>query len=502
MSDIPPKFEEAINKNGEPLHRYTVTPHTGVSAAPQFPTNALPKTVEMLVTEAAAAIGCPPDAIGLAALTTLGSAIGNSRIIQLKKGWKEGAAIYAAVIADSGEKKTAAIGVATDPALRLQNRLNKDHEKALEEHATEMREYEVEKKQAAKDNLAAPAPPEKPTAERNHVNDTTVEALIPILKQDPRGVLQERDELVAFTKAMDQYKSGGKGADRQFYLSAFSNRPVSVDRKGQPEPLSVLRPFVSVLGSIQPSVLPELAENREDGMLERFLFVYPEPINSMWTDDEISDAATVSYSDLYGRLRRNLSIDLDDLGDPIEKTVEFSHEAKKLFVSQYNVHRTEMGMPGFPSSLRSPWAKLEGYFARIILILACCRIVENGDPERVEEEDVLKAWYLVQYFKDQARRVFSALRGFDPHSKLVEDVSKFVGEKGGSWSGTATELHELLDSDFKPERPDELSKFIQSATDDEPGLSCESETERFKDAEGEWKSRRVLWLTLRNGVTV
>jgi hypothetical protein len=37
-----------------------------------------------------------------------------------------------------------------------------------------------------------------------------------------------------------------------------------------------------------------------------------------------------------------------------------------------------------------------------------------------------------------------------------------------------------------------------------PGFVYESETERFKDAEGEWKSRRILTLSegnRRNGVT-
>jgi hypothetical protein len=492
--------EEVGLGNGNLLRRNTVTPSPVVSASPLFPTDALPKTLARLVAEGAAAIGCPPDGIALAAITNLSGAVGNARVIQLKKGWTEGATIYGALVMESGEKKTAAIAVPAEVTQKLENKLRKDHEKALDEYATEMRGYEVEKREASRNALAAPPPPRMPVAKRTYLNDTTVEALIPILKENPRGVLQERDELVGWVKAMDQYKSGGKGADRQFWLSAWSNRPVSVDRKGQQEPIGVLRPFVSVIGSIQPDVLPELAENREDGMLERFLFAYPEPVNAMWTEDEISDAALANYRDLYGKLR-NLNMDMDDLGDPVEKPIVFSPEAKELFVAYYNSHRTQMATPGFPSNLRSPWAKLEGYFARLILILACCRFVEDRVAERVEEDDVLRSVTLINYFKDQARRVFGTLRGFDPRGRLVEDVSTFVGENGGSWSGTATELHELLDSEFRPERPDELSKFIQSATEDERGLLCESKVERFKDKEGEWRSRRVLQLTLHNGVT-
>ena len=493
---LPRDIENRVRANGQPFTPFTpFTPNAGAGGALPFPVRALPKTVERLVAEAAAAIGCPPDGIGLAALTTLGSAIGNSRVIQLKKGWTESAAIYAALIADSGEKKTATIAVATDPAHKLQNRLNKEHEKKMDEHATEMRQHAVDVKEAGKNGHPAPPEPRKPVAERNHVNDTTVEALTVILKENPRGLLLERDELVGWVKAMDQYKSGGKGAERQFWLSVWSNRPVSVDRKGQPEPLAVLRPFVPVIGSIQPDVLPELAENREDGMLERFLFAYPDPINSMWTEDEVSDVALASYRELYEKLR-NLSMSADDLGDPVEVTVAFSPEAKQVFIDQYNGHRSEMGMPGFPKNLRSPWAKLEGYFARLILIVACCRIVEDGDPERVEVGDVLRAVSLIDYFKGQARRVFGTLRGSDPAERLVEDVARFLHDRGGEWAGLPSDFHQELPSDFKLERADDLGAFLVKR----PEFDYSVKHVKAKKEDGSDTTKRQLTLTLVTGV--
>src|SRR5215208_4780307 len=298
--DIPPEMLREVGLDpDEPRYNVTTLRQFSVNdAAPEFPTSALPRPVARLVEESAAAIGCPADAIGLSALISLGSAIGNSRVIQPKKGWTERTAIYGAVIADSGEKKTAAIAATTDVVQNLENILNKDHDKSLEEFAREEREYEVERKEAAKQGLAAPPPPRAPDAERVQVNDTTVEALIPILKENPRGVLLERDELVGWVKGMDQYKAGGRGNERQFWLSVWSNEPVSVDRKGQQGPVSVLRPFIGVIGSIQPDVLPELAENREDGMLERFLLAYPRTLNALWTEDEISEGALVGYQEL------------------------------------------------------------------------------------------------------------------------------------------------------------------------------------------------------------
>jgi hypothetical protein len=477
--------------------RYAVTPLRQFPTnerAPTFPTEALPKEAGRLVTEGAAAIGCPPDAIGLAALVALGSAIGNSRVIQPKKDWTEGPAIFAAVIAEAGEKKTAAVKQATTPARKLENKLQRDYEEKLEEHTAEMREYEVQSRDAKKEGRAADAPPKKPTASRVRVNDTTVEALIPILKDNPRGLLLERDELVGWVKGMDQYKAGGKGNERQFWLSVWSNEPVSVDRKGQQGPVSVLRPFIGVIGSIQPDVLPELSENREDGMLERFLFAYPTTRNAMWTEDEMSEGALVGYRELYQRLR-GLSMTKDDDGDPIEVTVTFSPEAKEAYIDVYNEHRREMSAPGFPRYLRSVWAKLEAYTLRLMLIIACCRFTANGVAERIETEDVLRAVSLADYFKDQARRVFGALRGFDEKKRLLEDVARFVAREGGLWIGTPTELHQQFHSVHKPKRPDELSRFIKEAAEDEEDFTYQSEIDRFKDEDkGEWKSRRVITL--------
>jgi putative DNA primase/helicase len=485
--------------------RYAVTPLRQLprnESTPTFPTDALPAPAKRLVDQAAKAIGCPPDAIALAALVALGSAIGNSRVVQPKRNWSESAAIYGAVIAESGEKKTAAVGAATQAIQKLEHRLQREHETAMEEFAREVREYKVEEKDAHKSGLAAPPPPRKPDAERVLTNDPTIEALIPILKENPRGLLLERDELVGWVKGMDQYKSGGKGSERQFWLSTWSGRPVSVDRKSQQGPVSVLKPFIGVIGGVQPDVLEDLAENREDGMLERFLFAYPRAINAKWTDDDIGDTTLTEYRALHERLRE-LSMKTDEEGDPMVGVVTFSPDAKEAYINAYDMHREEMGRPGFPRYLRSVWAKLEAYMLRLTLIVACCRFASEarGVAERVELEDVLKATKLTDYFKEQARRVFGTLRGYDEKKRLLEHVATFVEYAGGTWVGTATDLHNKLPYVHKPNRPDELSRFLKEAAHDEESFTYQSKTERIKNDEGEWESHRVLTLTIENGVT-
>jgi putative DNA primase/helicase len=493
--DIPEEFLHDLDLEPEPRYGVTALRRFPTNeSAPEFPTDSLPKPVGRLVRESAKAIGCPPDSIALAALVALGSAIGNSRVVQPKRNWSESAVIYGAVIAESGEKKTAAIGAASRVVQKLEHNLQREHDKAMDEFAREKRQYKVEEQDARKDGVAAPPPPRAPEARRVLTNDTTIEALIPILKENPRGILLERDELVGWVKGMDQYKSGGKGSDRQFWLSAWSSRPVSVDRKGQDAPVSVLKPFIGVIGSVQPDVLEDLAENREDGMLERFLFAYPETLNAMWTEDDISDGALIGYRELHERLRA-LSMATDDEGDPVEVPVTFSPDAKQAYINAYNMHREEMAAPGFPRYLRSVWAKLEAYTLRLALIVACCRFATQGMAERIEEEDVLRAVMLCEYFKDQARRVFGTLRGYDEKKRLLEAVAAFVADQGGVWTGTATELHQQFHNLHKPNRPEELSKFIKEAARDEESFTYHSETKRTKNETGEWESQRILTLS-------
>src|SRR4028119_200895 len=343
-----------------------------------FPTSAMPRQGQRLVEEAAAAIDCPPEFVAVPLLVTLGSAIGNARRIRLKQGWTEGPAIYAAVVADPGEKKTPAAKVATEPAVKVQAKMRDEYRKKRDEYARELREYELDKSNARKDGVAAPPPPEEPTMERALVEDVTTEALAAILETNPRGVLVARDELAAWAKSMDQYRPGGKGSDRQFWLSAWSGSYVSVDRKGRAEPVVLPVPFVGLFGSIQPSVLPEIGAGREDGLLDRLLFSYPETTPSRWSDEEISDGATGGVKWLYEKLRK-LTPGESENGDPEPALVSLSPEAKSVLVELINAHRAEMDSPGFPARLRGPWAKLEAYLARLSLIVGMCRVVAHDE---------------------------------------------------------------------------------------------------------------------------
>src|SRR3712207_1266664 len=270
--------------------------------AASFPVDVLPQSCRRFVREAAASIGCPPDLVAVPLLGLLSAGIGISRQVQLKRGWKESAALFAVVVAEPGDKKTPAQKAALAPVWRAQENFKREYRERYEAYEEELRQWKADERAAARDGEPAPPKPEEPALRHAVVDDITVERLADILDETPRGVVSVQDELSGWVLAMNQYKAGGKGADRQFWLRVWSNAPVKVDRKSRKVPAIIAQPWISVVGSIQPEILPGLDIGRNDGMMDRFLYSYPEPRRARHTDDEVSAAAEHAVLELYGKL--------------------------------------------------------------------------------------------------------------------------------------------------------------------------------------------------------
>src|SRR5262249_30641425 len=150
--------------------------------------------------------------------------------------------------------------------------------------------------------------------------------------------------------SFDQYRSGGRGADRQFWLSALFGKPIRVDRKGNPElePIRVPHPFLSVIGGIPPEMLVELRERggRPDGFIERLLIAIPDPRpRPHWSDEGIPEDVAADWAKIVGRLRaRTLATSIDGRQHP--HNVLLSADAKADWVDWYDAHVDETNGPG------------------------------------------------------------------------------------------------------------------------------------------------------------
>ena len=123
-------------------------------------------------------------------------------------------------------------GRAVAPALSLvAGPIHEAQQKARALYEQEMVVHEADCVKAKEEGKEKPR---KPVLLRVHTDDATVESLAPILMKNPRGLIQIRDELAAWVTSANQYK-GGKGSDRQFWLSNWAGVQACVDRKGREE---------------------------------------------------------------------------------------------------------------------------------------------------------------------------------------------------------------------------------------------------------------------------
>jgi len=385
-----------------------------------FPTEVLPSALAAFVREAAAALPCPPDLIAVPLLVFLGAAIGMSRVLEVKSNWTESARIYAAVVARSGTKKSPALALAAKPFSDRQAQLQSEYE-----HAIAPGEVTEEALRNA-DDKGQPLPPKQVLT-----TDSTVEALAVLLQQNLRGLIMVCDELVGWAKSMNQYRQG-KGADRQAWLSFWSGALVAVNRKSSSAPIILPRPFVNVVGGLPPDILKDLCDEggREDGFIQRILFSFPEEVELRWTEAAVSDEALKGYQTVIDQLWQ-LEASSDEFGCPIPNIVHFTPDGRLAFVEWVNQLFSELNEGSFPPQLRGAFAKMEGYCARLALILHLSRYVcREADSEAVDAFSVRGAIALVNYFKNHARKVYGRM----DVPKNVADALDWIRKRGGKAS--------------------------------------------------------------------
>jgi hypothetical protein len=427
---------EALANEAKPIQ--TAHPAAPVERFDPFPVDALPEPLRGFVVAGAKAIGCDLSYVALPLLTALAAAIGNTRRIQLKRGWSAPAIIWAAIVGESGTAKTPAFKLVMYPIRERQRKALARHGEAMRQHETDLARYEkalAEWKRDKKTTDEPPAKPELPQAERCIVSDTTVEALAPLLLANPRGLLLARDELAGWLGSFDRYAGGKGGADAAHWLSMHNGESVVVDRKtGNPRTIYVPMASVSVCGGIQPTILHRALgiEHRESGLAARLLLTCPPRKSKRWTEADIDPTAEAEIARLVDRLYE-LQPTIGDDGEPRPVVIGLTPDAKAAWTAFFNSHAQEQ--VDLAGELSAAWSKLEEYAARLALVIHYARWAAN-DPElrRVDVVDAASmeaGVKLAQWFKGEALRVYSLLSESDDdheHRKLVELIQR----KGGS----------------------------------------------------------------------
>ncbi len=420
-------------------------PRTGKWPAPPplepfvpFPSDVLPEPVRSFVTGAAGAVGCDPSFVALPLLAALAAAIGNRRRIALKPGWSEPAIVWAAVVGESGSKKSPAMERALSPTRQKQVETMNRHRQAMAEYQPKVLQWEKDLGlwKRCRSDEAPPERPVEPVAQRWWADDTTVEALAVLLQQNPGGLLLARDELSGWLNSFDQYKSGN-GGDVARWIEMFGGRPMVVDRKsGNPRTICVPRAAVSLCGGIQPAILARALgrKYRENGLAARLLLAWPPWQPKQWSEAGVSPELEARIAALLGRLYELVPA-TDENGDAQPVLVPLSEDGKSEWVKFYNAHGQEQA--NLSGDLSAAWSKLEGYAARFALIFHLVRCADDdptlADAGAIDARSVLAGAALSRWFGNEARRVYAMLDESDDERDCRELVD-LIQRKGGSIS--------------------------------------------------------------------
>lgn len=400
----------------------------------EFPIEAMPEVVRPMITQGATAIQCPPDFIAVPLLACLGAAIGRTRVIEVKPGWRESTLLWTVVVGRPGTAKSPAFELATQPLRQIQERL--------------MSGIGDANRSIVKVHMSS-------QSNRLIVTDTTVEALAVVMGKNPRGLILLRDELAGWMNSMNQYKRHGN--DEQFYLATWSGESHVIDRKSLDEPICIPNTYLAVAGCVQPGVLEKLLtkERHDEGFASRLLLSYPAKVNRQWTDAGTEDqvvAPTVQlFKKLYGLKFEN--------GKPA--VVHFTKDGYEAFRTVMNDHLQQTDYAQQEDHIAAHWAKMEGYFARLCLTIHTTRYCAGGTrSEHVDAESVYMAATLVDYFKAHVLRFYKILDTKQPLSK-----SQRIVNWAKRHNKTEVSIREILTARIADNKEEAIAVFDQMQED-------------------------------------
>ena len=189
-----------------------------------FPISIFPSEIRNIIAEVHKCQGFPVDYIASAMLVAIAVGIGNTHLVELKRGWQESAMLYVALVGRPGTNKSHPLSFAMKPFLDFDYQENKLYERAYTEYDNVIRMSRKERIEAGHSEQ-----PLEPIRRRFIVSDITPEGLSFIHAQNKRGLCLWTDELSAWFKNFNRYNSG---SEEQFWLSVFSAKATISDRKG------------------------------------------------------------------------------------------------------------------------------------------------------------------------------------------------------------------------------------------------------------------------------
>jgi hypothetical protein len=381
----------------------------------------------------------PPDFVAVDAVVALASLIGRKIAIRPRRhdDWTVVPNLWGATVGRPSTMKSPAQKAALKPLFRLSAKATEAFQQAEENWKTITRKIEAADEKALKGELetaardaakknngnreAVNAVAEKlknmerepePVHKRYDTNDTTIEKLTELLRDNPNGLLLHRDELMGWLRTLDK---AGHENDRAFFLETWSgDQSYKTDRI---ERGFIYAPAVclSILGGIQPGPLERYVRDaleeaeKADGLLQRFqVVVWPDARPYRRVDRAPNLEAAERANTVFEALDRFNASEFGAVEEEGEiPYVRLSPKAQEIFDAWRDEFEPEYLSGDYPAALEAHFAKYRSLFASLALIFEVISYVDGESKgHAISERSAWRAAAWCEYLESHAKRLY------------------------------------------------------------------------------------------------
>ncbi len=162
------------------------------------------------------------------------------------------------------------------------------------------------------------------------------------------------------------------------------------------------------------------------------LLTFPAPRVRRWNDSELSEETQARLAVLFGQLQE-IEPDVDEQGTFRPRVLPLTDSGTREWIRFYNEHADEQAER--QGSLAAAWSKLEGYAARLGLVVHLIRQVAGDTTlERLEAVDAVSieaGVILSRWFGREAMRIYTILNESDEERELRR-LRDWIAQRGGT----------------------------------------------------------------------
>ena len=452
-----PDIFRAVEKQPEPEHEQE-QPKPHFSRLPALPLECLTPKLRKLIEMTSDSLGAEPWLPFAVALKMAATCIGANAILYAKRtGFKSPAHLWLCLVAPSGAGKSPCGQHFSTPINNAQIKLRENYQENLELYKDLLMKYEEEKKAWAtgKSDAKKPVKPIKPPKTSYFINESTPEALISTLKDNPGGVMWSADEIKSILKSFGRY-NGASEAVKSSLLSMYNGEQIEISRKTDDSIETVKEAWLSIFGTIQPEILKSTFEkaDMESGFLQRFTFIFAENTgimhqfkrNSIKESGYLVDdifGTMAKYKRMVNKIHATEEDIIDDKLQPRVCTLEEEAE-KAIFDYKETYERaadTSYKIGLIDRSEVSLVSKHIFQLMRLILCLHCIDSAEKGFCQPAATVTIETVNNAIKIFKAMIEHNKEAWRIICGKEKkeiqnfgLIETVDKYIDKKGNVYT--------------------------------------------------------------------